>query len=58
MRLPGSSGPPFGVVMWTAAQHVISRVLSQPDYRRPSAADLADLLSTALVDAATVSASG
>ncbi|MDX2643449.1 hypothetical protein PV341_07650 [Streptomyces sp. PA03-1a] len=36
---------------WPAAQHVLSHVMSQPDYRRPSAADLAILLGTALVDA-------
>ncbi|MYX39079.1 MULTISPECIES: hypothetical protein [unclassified Streptomyces] len=42
--------------VWLAAQHVLSHVLGQPDYRRPSAADLAILLGTALVETPTVAA--
>ncbi|MFI2300203.1 hypothetical protein ACH5AL_15370 [Actinacidiphila glaucinigra] len=36
--------------VWPAAQDVLAHVLAQPDYRRPSASDLAALLRTALVD--------
>ncbi|MEU1623744.1 hypothetical protein ABZ479_41520 [Streptomyces sp. NPDC005722] len=36
--------------VWPAAQLVLSHVMSQPDYRRPSAADLAILLGTVLGD--------
>ncbi|MDX2817456.1 hypothetical protein PV410_33805 [Streptomyces sp. PA03-5A] len=42
--------PVRDATVWPAAQHVLSHVMSQPDYRRPSAADLVILLGTALVN--------
>ncbi|SNT44507.1 protein kinase family protein [Actinacidiphila glaucinigra] len=48
--------PVRSATVWPAAQIVLSHVMSQPDYRRPSAADLAILLGTALDDEAAAPA--